>query len=88
MTEFSYAKAFNVCYEWCGDHDCDRYANQPFTVVRAITEPTPEIDADALPMFLVQCAGDTFHAWPEEVLADRIERDNATIAKLIAKSAS
>lgn len=61
---FQYRSTFRAKY--------DQYAEkhgQSFTVVRAITEPEDDIDAECLPMFEIQFdTGEKALAWPEEVL--------------------
>jgi len=46
----------------------DRLDNQPIFVVRAITEPEPGVDAEALPLFrCVDDQGSRYNLNPEEV---------------------
>ena len=54
-------------YQTCGDHPCETFNGKPATILAEITEPTPEIDAECLPMYTVVCAGIVFTAWPEEI---------------------
>lgn len=58
---------FHSIYEDCGKELCSRFVGKEFEVKEVITHPTPEIDEESLPMYLIECDGVTFHAWPEEV---------------------
>jgi hypothetical protein len=43
---------------------------KPFTVDRILDTPSPTLDIENLPMFLITIDGQQIHAWPEEVAED------------------
>ena len=49
----------------------DQYAariGQEFEIIRKITEPGPDVDAENLPMYVIRFVdGAEIHAWPEDV---------------------
>ena len=47
------------------------WEGQPFEVLQVITEPTPNFDAEVLPMYRIRFTNDGTEAlaWPEEVEA-------------------
>jgi hypothetical protein len=65
----SYRETFQSPYENCGNVQCSEINGQRFTVLEEITKPTPDIDAESLPMFdIVLESGIRIMAWPEECL--------------------
>jgi hypothetical protein len=77
-TAFSFRDTFKAVHQTCGYHGpCSQFDGKPFALVEVIDKPTAKVDAESLPMFRIRCEDCLFEAWPEEVLIDTQENNDA-----------
>ena len=70
MTHFK--EVFDSPYDDCGSGAgfCSAFNGKPFTVLATILYPDATHDAEIWPMYLIECDGVQFEAWPEEIISE------------------